>query len=108
MSTRKVTIKRIDIVSAGKIQGIILAFFALIFALLFALLVLLVGVTSDDVRMGLGGALLIVIMAPIIYGVLGFIAGIISALIYNAAASAVGGIQLDFKYDEGQLSLSDD
>ncbi|MDA0673644.1 MAG: hypothetical protein O3C67_08070 [Cyanobacteria bacterium] len=103
MSTRKVTIKSLDLLSVGKIQGIILAFFALIFAVFFALIILSVGVASEEFGFGIGGAIGIIIVAPILYGISGFIAGIIGALLYNLAAGVVGGIQFEFKYDEGQL-----
>jgi VIT1/CCC1 family predicted Fe2+/Mn2+ transporter len=52
---------------------------------------------------GIGGAIGMVIFAPILYGITGFIAGILGALIYNLAAGVVGGVQFEFKYDEGQL-----
>ncbi|MGD1907714.1 MAG: hypothetical protein ACFB0C_17235 [Leptolyngbyaceae cyanobacterium] len=103
MSTRKVTIKNLDLLSAGKIQGIILAFFALIMSIFFALFIIVIGAAAEEIGIGIGGAIAAIIFLPIFYGITGFIAGIIGALIYNLAAGAVGGIQLEFKYDEGQL-----
>ena len=38
-----------------------------------------------------------VIVMPIIYGVLGFIGGIISAAMYNLIAGFVGGIEMEFE-----------
>lgn len=90
MSTQKVTIKSLDLLSAGKMQGIILAFFALIFALFFALFILSVGVASQEFAFGIGGAVGLIIFAPILYGITGFIAGILGALIYNLAAGGRG------------------
>ncbi|WP_008307813.1 hypothetical protein [Leptolyngbya sp. PCC 6406] len=103
MSTRKVTIKSLDLLSTGKIQAIILAVFALIFAVLFAVFMLLLGSAANEMVMGIGSAIAFVIFVPILYGIVGFVAGVVGALIYNLAAGAVGGIQFEFKYDEGQL-----
>jgi len=43
----------------------------------------------------MGVALMIGI--PILYGVIGFIIGIIGALIYNVAAGIVGGVKFDLE-----------
>ena len=42
---------------------------------------------------GIGMSLIFAVLAPIIYGVLGFIFGALGALIYNLVASWVGGIE---------------
>ena len=47
-----------------------------------------------------------VIVMPIIYGVLGFIGGIISAAMYNLIAGFVGGIEMEF--DSPDAGRSDD
>jgi uncharacterized oligopeptide transporter (OPT) family protein len=38
-----------------------------------------------------------VIFLPIIYGIMGFIGGIISAAIYNVVAGVVGGVELNLE-----------
>jgi hypothetical protein len=43
------------------------------------------------------GIVISVILVPIIYGILGFVFGAISALIYNFAAKRIGGIEFDLK-----------
>lgn len=103
MATRKITIRRIDPISLGKIQGAIFAGFALIIAVFLALAIIAMGLTNSQIALGIGGAIAALIIFPIAYGISGFIAGIIVALVYNLAAGSVGGLQLDFKYDEGQL-----
>ena len=40
-----------------------------------------------------GGSILLIILFPILYAVMGFIGGIISAAIYNLIASWTGGIE---------------
>jgi hypothetical protein len=43
--------------------------------------------------------LVMMIVIPIFYGILGFIGGLISGLIYNAAAGFMGGIELEIEGD---------
>ncbi len=103
MTTRKITIKRIDPISLGKIQAVIFAGFALIIAIFVAIFILALGASNSGFALGAGGAIAALIIFPVAYGISGFIAGIIVALVYNLAAGSVGGLQLDFTYDQGQL-----
>ena len=101
IGTRSVCIKSIDILSAGKMLGVFYAFIGLIiggFLSLFAILGIAAGGGGGDVVVGgliTGvGALIIV---PVIYGVLGFIGGIIGSLLYNVVAGMMGGIRFDLE-----------
>ena len=38
-----------------------------------------------------------IILLPLFYGAIGFIAGLIGAFVYNIAAGVVGGIELDLE-----------
>ena len=82
-------IKRIDPMSFAKIFAVIYAAMGLILGVLFALFGSLFG------RAGAGFGFASIILFPILYGVIGFIATAIMALIYNAAAGSVGGMQID-------------
>ena len=44
-----------------------------------------------------------VVILPIFYGVMGFIGGIISALLYNGIASVAGGIEMNFEKPAGSV-----
>jgi len=103
MALRKVTIRQVDIVSAGKIQAAILGAFALIIGVIIGLTLLIAGFSNGRPGMAILGFLGAIIGLPLIYALLGFISGVIGALVYNLAAGSVGGIQMEFKYDEGQL-----
>jgi len=92
-------IKRIGVVSLGKILGISGIFFGLIAALFFwlffsALLGGLSGTTGTSSLLtgGIGASLFIIF--PILYGISGFIGGMIYALIYNVVAMLVGGLKI--------------
>lgn len=96
-----VIIKHIDVLSAAKIMGIISAAFGLLAGLIFfafgSLFGALLGSLSghEGGGMAMAGGFMGIILLPILYGVFGFIAGLIQAFIYNIAAGFVGGIRID-------------
>ncbi len=89
-------IKRIDIMSYAKIYAVIFA----VIGLLAGLIIAAVGSFFTELRGSSGfgnfGALSIIIF-PILYGCLGFVAGMIAAGIYNLLAGWVGGIKIELK-----------
>lgn len=97
----KKQLKSIAPLSLGKILGILFACFGLLFVpvfLLFALVLPHLPHTRDNpgpaafpVVVGVGMALL----APVFYGVLGFLQGVIGAAIYNLLARWIGGIEVE-------------
>ena len=93
-------VRRIGVFSAGKLLAALYAALGLV-AGLFVSLASLVGTES-----GMGGqhgaapmgALFgvgAIVLLPLVYGVIGFLGGVIFAFLYNVAASVVGGIELD-------------
>jgi hypothetical protein len=97
------TIKSVGVLSVAKIMGFIYGTMALIFVpfvLLFGLLGAMGAMASTEhsnpfAALGVIGVVLIALFIPIVYGVMGFIAGAIGALIYNLMAKWVGGIQIE-------------
>jgi hypothetical protein len=95
-----VIVKRVGVLSLAKIQAVIMAVFGLIIGLFYGLLL---GAMSAMMPSGRDGAamggigILSVFIFPIIYAVLGFIAGAIGALIYNFAAGFIGGIEMEIE-----------
>lgn len=77
----------------------------LVFGAIYLIIGLIVGVGSFFVllvapeQIGFGMAALILILmlilVPLLYGVLGFVVGIIMAALYNLVASRVGGIRVE-------------
>jgi hypothetical protein len=55
--------------------------------------------SAGIIGMALGAGAIII--APILYGIMGFIGGIISAAIYNVLASVIGGIEMEFTSTAG-------
>jgi len=104
----EMTIRRVGVISLAKIQGFLMAVFGLIIGVIYGLLFMVLGATmstfaprGDSQAMGGGVSvvigLVIMIAVPIFYGCIGFIGGLIGGLIYNAAASFVGGLKIDLE-----------
>jgi F0F1-type ATP synthase membrane subunit a len=91
-------IKRIDILSAAKMYGIIAAAIGLLAGIIFLLFGGLLGGLMGQGHGGgfaaLGGFMGVIIL-PILYGIFGFIGGAIQAFIYNIAAKYVGGLVIE-------------
>ena len=94
-------LKRIDVLSAGKVLGAVYALFGLIGSFFFVLAGLFMAVVSGDgggeIAVGLIGFVLIALFFPVAQGVAGFLGGLLGALLYNLVASLVGGIEFDLE-----------
>ena len=97
-------IRRVNPMSCAKVMGVIYAALGLIFGLLFSLIGFAIGSNAGNLgsEMQFGGAALgamfgvgAIIVMPIMYGIMGVIGGALGALIYNVAAGAIGGIEID-------------
>lgn len=90
-------VKSVGVVSVGRIYAAISAAVGLLIGLFFALAgVVGYGISGSDgpgflaPLMGVGA----VIILPLFYGAMGFIGGLIGALLYNVFAGMVGGVEL--------------
>jgi threonine/homoserine efflux transporter RhtA len=96
-----VVIRRVGALSVGKVMGALYALLGLIAGAFFALFSVLgaaVGMAnsqSSDAIVGLLFGVGSVIFLPIFYGVLGFVFGLITALLYNGVARLIGGIEIE-------------
>lgn len=94
-------ITRIGAWSMGRIYGTISAAFGLLAGLMLAAASVIgsgLG-ANDDMPAGLGALFGVgaVIFLPICYGVLGLLAGALTAALYNLFAGMVGGVEMDLK-----------
>ena len=85
-------VKRIGVLSLAKILGLLYAVLGLIFGALFAVLSLF-GFNAGETGLFFGTASIIIF--PILYGIMGFIGGAISAFFYNLVAKWIGGIEVE-------------
>jgi hypothetical protein len=88
-------VKSIGILSVAKMMGAIYAVLGLIFIPIF-LIAGMAGMLAGqrEAALGAGVMLVLALIFPVIYGAIGFIAGAITALLYNLFAGWVGGIEL--------------
>ena len=102
----EMTIRRFGVLSVGKMYGLLMFIMGLIIGVIYGLIFIILGATTS---LGLGreGAaagvssvvvgIAMMIGIPLMYGFLGFIMGMIGALIYNAVAGIIGGIKFELE-----------
>ncbi|MEZ5345499.1 MAG: hypothetical protein R2681_08095 [Pyrinomonadaceae bacterium] len=104
----KLRIKKLGVLSVAKIQAVMMLVLSLLIAIPYGLIIIVfsliggVGAGSQDGMSGLmvgGGGIVmgivVMIALPIMYAIMGFIAGAISALVYNIFAKLVGGVEIE-------------
>ena len=95
-------VRRFGILSFAKIQALIMMVFGLIIGVIYGLFFMVIGAamlsqSTGSAIGGVVGGLVIIVMMPIFYGVIGFVFGALGALIYNTAAGFVGGIEMELE-----------
>lgn len=90
-------IKSVGVLSVGKVMGLLYAAMGLIFVPFFLLISAIQALSGDARAAGVGMAMAIAmtVLMPILYGVFGFIAGVIMAFLYNLIAGRIGGIEIE-------------
>ena len=99
-------IKSIGVLSAAKISGLIYGAIGLLIVPIFLVIGLASSIAAKQAQaaggnfpaaLGPAFAILMAVFAPILYGLMGFVMGAISALLYNLIAGWVGGIELELE-----------
>lgn len=102
----EMTIRRFGVVSVGKMYGLLMFIMGLIIGVIYGLIFIVFGAaaslgsTNDATVAGVSSVVIglgMMIGIPIMYGFLGFIIGMIMALIYNAVAGIIGGIKFELE-----------
>jgi hypothetical protein len=97
-------IRRIGVFSLAKIMGVLYAGLGLVIGICFALFTMLGGgammASGQDGGGAAGGMMMgmglgMAIFAPIFYGLVGFIGGLICGWLFNLAAGFVGGLEIE-------------
>jgi hypothetical protein len=101
----EMTIRRFGVFSVAKMYALVLFVLGLIIGVIYGLIFIVLGASmsalapgGDAAAGGISTAVMGIVMMiaiPIMYGIFGFIGGAIAALIYNAMAGIIGGIQFD-------------
>jgi hypothetical protein len=95
-------VRRLGVWSIARIYGALSGAFGLIAGVILALLSMVgagLASRSGDAPAFLGPLLGIgaIVFLPLLYGVMGLVAGALSAVLYNVFAGMVGGIELDIQ-----------
>ncbi len=90
-------LRRIGPLSAAKISGVMYVVFGLIVGFFFTVAALLMSSSPDAPPSGMLFGVGAVLVLPVLYGVLGFVAGLVGASLYNLFAGVVGGVELDLE-----------
>jgi hypothetical protein len=104
----EMTIKRFGVVSVAKMYGLLTFIVGLIIGVIYGLIFMIFGAAMsafapagrDAAAGGISSivvGLLIMIGFPLFYGLMGFIAGAVGALIYNAVSGIIGGVKLELE-----------
>ena len=101
-------LKRIGPMSLAKISGILYMVLGLFIGLLFALFGLIGAVagafSSGETQSPFFGIFFgfgAIFIMPILYGLIGFVMGVVSAALYNIVAGFTGGVELDLETGAG-------
>jgi len=85
----KIKLKKIEPLKAGYVSGLLYLLISVIIIVPFTLLGSIVG-TKENVL-----GMFVVIIIPIIYGIVGFLGGLITAALYNFVAKNIGGLEIE-------------
>ena len=96
------SITHVGVLSCGKIAGLTAVVITFVCAIPYALLAMAVGIGSNGAGMGtagmgIGAALGMVIVAPLGFGALHFIAGLMYAVVLNFVLRKTGGLELSIE-----------
>ena len=96
-------VRRVGVISAANMSAAISFVFTFVIALLVALVVLPMGNLPiptgaggpfDRTTLPTGSVIGLVLVAPLLYAAVGWVAGALGALVYNLVARFIGGLQL--------------
>ena len=95
-------VKRFDVLSVAKIAGLCYAAIGLLLIpvfLLFSIMASTAAKQQGGMPAGIGAMFGVgmAVMAPILYGVMGFIMGALGAFVYNLISGWVGGIEVELE-----------
>ncbi|HFS68162.1 MAG TPA: hypothetical protein ENK67_08120 [Flavobacteriia bacterium] len=104
MARIKLKLKRIDPVKAGIVYGALTALLSLIFILPFMLLFSAAGFANQPGMGSMFGGGLTMLFLPIVYGIIGFIGGLIGTALLNFILSKTNGLDIEFDGKDMEIS----
>jgi len=90
-------IKRVGVLSFGKVQALVTGIFGLFIGIIYLLLILFSKEEIASLGLNSTTGTMAVILFPVFYAVFGFIFGIFAGLVYNLVARLFGGIEIELE-----------
>jgi len=88
-------LRSIGVLSSAKIFGIVQGAIGILVGFLFLIFAIVgAAIVPAQQKLGMMGMIVIAVLMPVFYGVIGFVMGALWAFVYNLAAQAVGGMEL--------------
>ena len=96
-------VTRIGVMSTGVTLAALYAILGLIYGLIYAAIIAVIGTlfsgyggtTMGFAAMGVIGAVIMIVVLPIVFAICGFIAGALTAILYNFVVKYTGGIAFE-------------
>ncbi len=104
--SKMITVRRVGVFSFAKIQALVGAVMGLFIGLIYGVILMIFGAamlsgggrdSGAAAAGGIVGGVVAIILFPLIYGGIGLVFGAIGALVYNAAAGVIGGLELEIE-----------
>ena len=96
-----VKIEKIGVSSAAKIYGLTLGALGFVIGIFYAIFLSAFSGILGSSSMNLGAiGLIMPIVFPIMYGIIGFVVGALGAVIYNFVASKIGGLEIQLSKED--------
>ena len=87
-------IRTVRVFSAAKVNALLYGILGLLIAP-FLILAPGLAMMGGEKPAGFGGVIAVAAIAPILYALIGFVAGAVMAFVYNAISHSVGGIEVE-------------
>ncbi|MFZ0313815.1 MAG: DUF3566 domain-containing protein [Candidatus Korobacteraceae bacterium] len=88
-------LRSIDVLSSAKILAVVQAVIGILIGFCFLLFGIAgAALAPSHQKLGMVGIIVLAVLMPVFYGVLGFVMGAVWAWVYNLAAQSIGGLEL--------------
>ncbi len=102
-----VRLRSIGVLSSAKIFAVVQAAIGILFGFFFLLFGIVgAAIAPSRHKFGIVGVVVIAVLMPFFYAVLGFVMGAIWAFVYNLASQSFGGLELEFETPSAAAPVS--
>ena len=95
-SFRKTRVRRVGVLSVAVIYAVLMGAFGVVLGLIYGVILGFM-LSGGSVFAGIAISLLVMVILPAFYAAIGFVAGAISAAIYNLVAKFTGGVEIELE-----------